>query len=52
MGECEEEKATHSYVESRNRTTFIVGVSVGLAVVGIGTFVAYKVATGVIRSIW
>ena len=48
MGECEEEKATYSHVESRNRNTFIVG----LAVVGVGTWVAYKVASGIVRSVW
>ena len=48
MGECEEEKADHSYVESRNRNTFIVG----LAVFGVGTWVAYRVVHGIVRSIW
>jgi hypothetical protein len=47
MGECEEEKATYSAVESRNRNTFIVG----LAVFGVGTWVAFRVAGGLVRSI-
>ena len=48
MGECEEEKADHSYVESRNRNTFIVGVTV----IGVGTWVAYRVLSGIVRSAW
>jgi hypothetical protein len=48
MGECEEEKATYSAVESRNRNTFIVGI----AVVGVGTWLAVKIANGLVRSIW
>lgn len=48
MGECEEEKADYSAVESRNRNTFIIGI----AMVGIGTWVAVKVAGGLARAIW
>lgn len=48
MGECEEEKASSSYVEKRNRNTFIVAV----AVMGIGTWVAYRVAGSMIQYIW
>lgn len=48
MGECVEEKASHSYVESRNRNTFIVGI----AVFGIGSWVAFRVVSGLVRSIW
>jgi hypothetical protein len=48
MGECEEEKASYSQVESRNRNTFVVAV----AVVGVGTWVAFRVASGLVRAIW
>lgn len=48
MGECEEEKADYSAVESRNRNTFVVGV----VVVGVGTWVAAKVASGLVRAFW
>ena len=43
MGECEEEKAGSSYVESRNRNTFVVA----LTLVGVGTWVAWRVASAV-----
>lgn len=48
MGECEEQKVSHSHVESRNRNTFLVAV----AVFGFGTWVACRVASGVLRSVW
>lgn len=48
MGECEEEKADYSYVESRNLKTFVIAVGV----MGIGAFVAFKVASGIVRSVF
>lgn len=48
MGECEEEKAPYSYVERRNLKTFAVAVSV----MGVGAFVAFKVASGIVRSLF
>ena len=48
LGECEEEKQSFSAVESRNRNTFLVGV----AVVGLGTWMAFGLARAVVRSIW
>ena len=48
LGECEEEKATHSYVESRNRNTFLVAITV----MGFGTWVVYRAASGILRSVW
>lgn len=48
MGECEEEKATHSYVESRNRNTFLVAIGV----IGVGTWITYRVASEIMRSVW
>ncbi|KAK3686519.1 hypothetical protein LTR37_019727 [Vermiconidia calcicola] len=47
MGECEEERATYSHVESRNRKTFLIG----LAIVGVGTWVAYRVGSGVVSGV-
>lgn len=47
MGECEEEKASSSYVESRNRNTFIVA----LTVVGVGTWVAWRVVSGIAQRL-
>lgn len=49
MGECEEEKASFSHVESRNLKTFVIGVSV-LAVGGSAVaWVAYGLAS---RLLW
>ena len=48
MGECEEEKSTYSAIESRNLKTFVVAVGV----MAVGTFVAFKVASGIVRSIF
>ena len=48
MGECEEEKATYSAVENRNRNTFVVG----LAVFGIGSWVAFRLANRLVKAIW
>lgn len=49
MGECQEEKASFSHVESRNLKTFVVGVSV-LAVGGSATaWIAYGLAS---RLFW
>ena len=48
MGECEEAKETYSAVESRNRNTFLVAVTV----MGIGTWVVARVASSIVRSIW
>ncbi len=48
LGECVEEKATHSYVETRNRNSFLVAI----AVFGVGTWVASRVASSVVRAIW
>jgi len=48
MGECEEDKNMTSGVESRNRNTFLIGV----AVFGIGTWITFKIAGGVLRSVW
>ena len=38
MGESEEEMATFSHVESRNRKSFVIG----LTVLGFGTWVAFR----------
>ena len=48
LGECEEDKNMTSGVESRNRNTFLIGV----AVFGIGTWITFKIAGGVLRSVW
>ncbi|KAF2717778.1 hypothetical protein K431DRAFT_254658, partial [Polychaeton citri CBS 116435] len=47
MGECQEEKATHSYVESRNLKTFLIGVGV----LGVGALVGLRIISGVVRSV-
>ena len=47
MGECEEERAEHSHVESRNLKTFVVGVGV----LAVGAWVATRLASGILRSI-
>lgn len=43
MGECEEEKADYSAVETRNLKTFVVG----LGVIGLGCYVGVQVVRGV-----
>lgn len=49
MGECEEEKANYSHVESRNFKTFLVGVGV----LGIGAWVTTRVVGGLVRAyVW
>ena len=48
LGECEEDKNMTSGVESRNRNSFLIGV----AVFGIGTWITFKIAGGVLRSVW
>jgi len=48
MGECQEEKVTYSHVEQRNLKTFVVAIGV----VSIGAFVAFKVASGIVRSVF
>lgn len=49
MGECEEEKASYSHVESRNLKTFVIGVSV----VAVGTLITTKVIGGLLRTyVW
>lgn len=48
MGECEEERGTVSYVERRNLKTIVVVVSV----MGIGALVAFRIAGGVLRSLF
>ena len=48
LGECEEERATHSHVESRNRNTFVIAVTV----IGVGTWVMYRVASSIAGSIF
>ncbi|KAK0918621.1 hypothetical protein LTR91_001576 [Friedmanniomyces endolithicus] len=48
MGECMEEKATHSDVERRNLKTFVIAVGV----VAVGTWVGVKVVSGIVRRIW
>ena len=48
MGECEEEKATHSPVESRNLKTALVAVGI----MSVGAYVALRVTSGIVRSIW
>ena len=48
MGECEEEKATHSYVETRNRNAFLLTVGF----LGFGAFVGIKVASSIVRAVW
>jgi len=48
LGECDEDKNMTSGVESRNRNTFLIGV----AVFGIGTWITFKIAGGVLRSVW
>lgn len=49
MGECEEEKANYSHVESRNFKTFLIGVSV----VAVGTWVTARVVGGLLRTyVW
>ena len=48
MGECEEEKATHSYVERRNLQTLVFAAGAMV----IGSFVAFKVTSSIVRSIF
>ena len=48
LGESDEEKRPFSGVESRNRNTFLIG----LAVVGIGSWMAFGLARAVVRTIW
>lgn len=48
MGECMEEKATSSYVERRNLKTVVIAVGV----MSVGAFVAFKVASGIVRSVF
>jgi len=48
MGECMEEKASYSYVESRNLRTFCIAV----ACVGAGTWIGFKVMSGLGRMAW
>ncbi|KAK4547891.1 hypothetical protein LTR36_010610 [Oleoguttula mirabilis] len=48
MGECQEEKATSSYVERRNLKTVVIAAGV----MSVGAFVAFKVASGIVRSIF
>lgn len=48
MGECEEEKATVSYVERRNLRTFCIAVGV----MGVGSWIGLKVASAVARAAW
>jgi hypothetical protein len=48
LGVSEEEKQPHSGVESRNRNTFLIG----LAVVGVGSWMAFGLARAVVRFVW
>jgi hypothetical protein len=48
MGECEEEKATVSYVERRNLRTFCIAVGF----MGVGTWIGLKVVSAVARAAW
>jgi hypothetical protein len=48
MGECMEEKATHSAVEQRNLKTFCIAV----ACMGAGTWIGFKVVSGLGRMAW
>ncbi|KAF2485801.1 hypothetical protein BDY17DRAFT_294259 [Neohortaea acidophila] len=48
LGECEEEKASHSYVERRNRNAVLIAVGV----MGVGGWVAWRVVGGFVRAIW
>ncbi|EMC95340.1 hypothetical protein BAUCODRAFT_35323 [Baudoinia panamericana UAMH 10762] len=48
LGECVEEKGTNSYVERRNLKAFLIAVGA----MGVGTFVAFKVVSGIVRSIF
>jgi hypothetical protein len=48
MGECEEEKANYSYVETRNFRTFCVAVGC----MAVGSWVGFKVVSAVGRAAW
>jgi hypothetical protein len=48
MGECMEEKTDYSYVERRNFRSFCVAV----ACVGAGTWIGFKVVSGLGRMAW
>jgi hypothetical protein len=48
MGDSAEEKRMHSGVESRNRNTLLIG----LAVVGVGSWMAFGMARAVVRTVW
>jgi hypothetical protein len=48
MGECEEEKASYSAVETRNFRTFCVAVGC----VAVGSWVGFKVVVGLGRVVW
>ncbi|WPH03400.1 Hypothetical protein R9X50_00627900 [Acrodontium crateriforme] len=46
MGECEEDIANYSHVESRNLKTFVVAVGV----LGLGSWVAFRVTSAIVRA--
>ena len=48
MGDSVEEKRMHSGVESRNRNTLLIG----LAVVGVGSWIAFGLARAAVRTVW
>ena len=48
LGVNEEEKQPRSGVESRNRNTFLIG----LAIVGVGSWMAFGFARAAVRAVW